>query len=199
VTSENVSGVRYNKGCQLHWVATGGIVLSPDAYLVSVPDAGPPYDCDIHGTTCQAPASPAGVGAAGTGPAVAGPTASRRPVLQTLASCAGTVWPRQFAQAIVETLAGTRPVRQIIPWTTERAQAHIRTLCPLFRTDSGPRMQRVLSSYPSSDVVEVTVIAGFGPRTRALALRFEHVAARQPVPGLLGRPARWLCTDIETG
>jgi hypothetical protein len=116
-----------------------------------------------------------------------------------LASCAGAAWPRQFAQAIVETLAGTRPLRQIVPWTTERAQAHIRTLCPVFRTGSGPRIQRVLSSYPSANVVEATVVAQFGPRTRALAMRFEYIPARPPAPGLPGRPARWLCTDIETG
>jgi hypothetical protein len=44
----------------------------------------------------------------------------------------------------------------------------------------------------------VTVIAGFGPRARALAMRFEHLAARPSVPGLPPRPARWLCTDLET-
>jgi hypothetical protein len=174
-------------------------VPSLHAHLVAVPDVGPPYDCDIHGTTCQAP----------TDPPAAGPALSRRPaprapvpqvpVSQAPAACAGAVWPRQFAQAIVETLAGTRPIRQIVPWTTDRSQAHIRTLCPLFRTDSGPRIARVLSSFPSADVVEVTVIAGFGARTRALAMRFEYIAARQPAPGLPARPARWLCTDVEAG
>jgi hypothetical protein len=69
----------------------------------------------------------------------------------------------------------------------------------LLRTDSGPKIRRILTSRPDSDVVEVTVIAGFGPRTRALAMRFEHLAARPSAPGLPPRPARWLCTDIETG
>jgi hypothetical protein len=179
------------------------LVTSPsaDAYLIAVPDAAPPYDCDIHGTACQSPRGPALSGATGGGLAagiVAAPSA--KPTAPSpLASCAGGAWPRQFAQAIVETLSGTRPMRQIIPWTTERAQAHIRTLCPLFRTNSAPRIQRVLSSSPSANVVEVAVIAGFGPRTRALAMRFEHIAARRPAPGLSGKPARWLCTDIETG
>jgi hypothetical protein len=177
-----------------------------------VPDTAPPYDCDVHGTACQSPdgavtGGPAPVERPGPADGRPGPPGARlghieRPQPATpgpLASCLSAAWPRQFAQAIVETLAGTRPIRQLVPWTTERAQAHIRTLCPLFRTDSGPRVQRVLSSSPSADVVEVTVIAGFGPRTRALAMRFEHIAARQPAPGLAGRPARWLCTDIETG
>jgi hypothetical protein len=193
------------------------LVTSPsaDAYLIPVPDAAPPYDCDIHGTACQTPSGP---GAAGStlGPGIGGSTLGgpaggefaaadvaalgAKPVTPSpLASCVGAAWPRQFAQAIVETLAGTRPMRQLVPWTTERAQAHIRTLCPLFRSGSGPRIQRVLSSSPSANVMEVTVIAGFGPRTRALAMRFEHVAARQPAPGVPGRPTRWLCTDIETG
>jgi hypothetical protein len=180
-------------------------VLSPDTYLIPVPDTAPPYDCDVHGTACQSPRpGPTAGAAAAAGPtgggAAPGSAAGRLAAEPTspgpLASCAGAAWPKQFAQAIVEALAGTRPVRQIIPWTTERAQAHIQTLCPLFRTDSGPRIQRVLSSAPSASVVEVTVIAGFGARTRALAMRFEHIAARQPAPG---RPARWLCTDIETG
>jgi hypothetical protein len=168
--------------------------------LATVPDAGPPYDCEIHGTACQAPvarsypdplnvAMAAPVTPVSEGPARAGSSPA----------CTVAVWPRQFAQAIVESLAGTRPLRQILPWVTERAQAHIRSLVPLLRTDSRPRIQRILTSQPDSSVVEVTVIAGFGPRTRALALRFEHVAARPAAPGLPPRPARWLCTDIETG
>jgi hypothetical protein len=183
----------------------GGIVLSLDTYLIAVPDTAPPYDCDVHGTACQSPGGPvvpaAGLTAAGFTVPVAVP-ARERAAQQTpgpLASCVGAAWPRQFAQAIAETLAGTRPIRQLVPWTTERSLTHIRSLCPLFRTDTGPRIQRVLSSSPSADVVEVTVIAGFGPRTRALAMRFEHIPARQPAPGLPARPARWLCTDIETG
>jgi hypothetical protein len=42
-------------------------------------------------------------------------------------------------------------------------------------------------------------VLSFGPRSRALALRLEHVPPRPPAPGLPGRPARWLCTEIETG
>ena len=179
-------------------------MLAPDTYLITVPDTAPPYDCDIHGTTCQAPG---GVAAAGEGfPAsmsgsglALGQTGPETPGPGPIASCAGVTWPRQFAQAIVETLAGIRPIRQLLPWTTERTQGHIRTLCPSFRIDTSPRIQRVLTSSPSTGVVEVTVIAGFGPRTRALAMRFEHIAARKPVPGLAGRPARWLCTEVETG
>ena len=72
---------------------------------------------------------------------------------------------------------------------------------PLLRTGTGVRIRRILTSWTDADVVEVTVIAGFGPRTRALAMRFEHQAARTAAVGAVGlppRPARWLCTDIET-
>ncbi len=113
-------------------------------------------------------------------------------------SCAGTAWPRRFAQAIVETVAGTRPFRQVIPSTTAQAQAQIQRLIPLLRTGTGVRIRRILMSRTDADVVEVTVVAGFGPRTRALAMRFEHRPARTTALGLPPRPARWLCTDIET-
>jgi uncharacterized protein DUF6459 len=165
--------------------------------LASVPDTSPPYDCEVHGTACQAPLAPSypdSLAVAATAPVlpVPGPQDSS-------ARCTVAIWPRQFAQAVVETLAGTRPVRQILPWSTERAQAHIRALAPVLRTDTGARIQRVLASQPIPTVVEVTVIAGFGVRTRAVAIRFEHVPERKAAPGLPTRPARWICTDIETG
>jgi hypothetical protein len=165
--------------------------------LASVPDPAPPYDCEVHGTACQTPPAPSypdpfDVAAMPPFLPVAGPPDSP-------ARCTVAIWPRQFAQAVIETLAGTRPVRQILPWSTERAQAHIRTLAPALRTDSGARIQRVLASQPAPTVVEVTVIAGFGVRTRAVAIRFEHVPERKAAPGLPTRPSRWICTDIETG
>jgi hypothetical protein len=45
----------------------------------------------------------------------------------------------------------------------------------------------------------MTVIVSFGPRPRALALRFEHVAEQPAAPGRLARPARWVCTAVEAG
>jgi Family of unknown function (DUF6459) len=167
--------------------------------LASVPEPSPPYDCELHGTACQAPPLPSydplDVAAMTPVRSVAG----RPSGPDSSARCTVAIWPRQFAQAIIETLAGTRPVRQILQWSTERAQAHIRALGPLLHTDAGARIQRVLTSQPAPAVVEVTVIAGFGTRTRAVAMRFEHVPERKAVPGLPSRPARWICTDIETG
>jgi hypothetical protein len=45
----------------------------------------------------------------------------------------------------------------------------------------------------------MTVVLGFGARSRALAMRLEYRPGRPAAPGRPARPARWLCTDIETG
>jgi len=108
-------------------------------------------------------------------------------------------WPRKFAQVIVEILAGSRPSRQIAAYTTERVRAHVDDLAQVLASGQRPRIQRIVTSRPAASVVEMTVVVSFGPRSRALALRFEHMPARQPAPGLPARPARWLCTEIETG
>jgi Family of unknown function (DUF6459) len=111
----------------------------------------------------------------------------------------GAAWPRQFAQVIVEILAGSRPSRQIVPWTTDRVRARVDGLTRLFTPDQRPRLRCVMTSQPAVSVVEMTMVVGFGPRSRALALRFEHRPERPASPGRPARPARWLCTEIEAG
>ena len=110
-----------------------------------------------------------------------------------------TALPRQFAQVIVEILAGSRPLRQTVGWTTDRVRAQIGDLTQVLVSDQRPRIRRVVTSQPAASVVEMTVVVTFGARSRALAMRFEHMPARQPRPGLPARPARWLCTELETG
>lgn len=107
--------------------------------------------------------------------------------------------PRKFAQVIVEILAGARPLRQTVGWTTDRVRAQIGDLIQVLASDQCPRIRRVVTSQPAASVVEMTVVVAFGTRSRALAMRFEHLPARQPRPGLPARPARWLCTELETG
>jgi hypothetical protein len=115
-------------------------------------------------------------------------------------------WPGHFAQILAETLAGSRPAQQIVPWTTEQAQRHIQRLGPLMSAGSQPRVRRVVTFRPSADVLEMTVVLGVGPRVRALAVRMERTrpAGRQPPrarPGTevtgYGGPAPWVCTAIE--
>jgi len=134
-----------------------------------------------------APGRPAGPGSA------AGPNggAGHAPGLSA-------AWPRQFAQVLVEILAGFRPAKQLAPWATEQVRAQIDLLSCAADAEQRPRIRRVMTSRPTAGVVEMTMVVGFGPRSRALAMRFEHVPARPPVPGRPPRPARWLCTEIET-
>ena len=128
-------------------------------------------------------------GSAGTTPGAAGQAGAGQ----------ATALPRQFAQVIVEILAGSRPLRQTVGWTTDRVRAQIGDLTQVLASDQRPRIRRIVTSQPAASVVEMTVVVSFGPRSRALAMRFEHMPARRPAPGLPARPARWLCTEIETG
>jgi hypothetical protein len=104
-----------------------------------------------------------------------------------------------LALIIVETLAGVRPERQLIPLATDRVRARAHGLGPLLRCKQRPRVLRVITSQPDLPVLEMTMVVAFGERSRALALRFELTAARAAAPGWPGRPARWLCTALETG
>jgi hypothetical protein len=111
-------------------------------------------------------------------------------------------WPSQFAQVLAETLAGARPPGQIVPWTTQRARSNIQRLGPTLTSGQPtarqrPLVRRVVTSQPSRDVLEMTVIVGFGPRIRALAVRLERSTPRSAAPGHAARVARWLCTAVE--
>jgi len=91
---------------------------------------------------------------------------------------------------VTEALAGSRPARQVSPWATSRARSQLRRMRPAFGDGQRPRIVRILSTRPASDVIEMSVIAVFGPRTRALALRLERPPGAQHGTG-------WVCTDIE--
>jgi hypothetical protein len=92
---------------------------------------------------------------------------------------------------LAETLAGSRPRQQIVPWTTERARNHIKRLGPQLASPQQPRVRRVVTFHPSSDVMEMTAVVGFGPRVRALAVRLERDNSGSATP------PRWLCTAVE--
>jgi hypothetical protein len=169
------------------WVGGGGTPGSPRA------------DGEIPAGTRAATAVPAGSQAGAQAPAGA----------------AGDDWSRQFALLLTEALAGARPLRQILPWTTDRARAHLDKLMPLFSGGQRPRVQRVMTSRPTSDAIEMTVVVAVGTRTRALAVRLERVlhpqggvtrrgGSRSRLPGpAMPRaqaertPPQWLCTAIE--
>jgi hypothetical protein len=121
---------------------------------------------------------------------------------------------------LAETLAGSRPPRQIVPWTTQQAREHIQRLGPRMASAQRPRIRRVVTHRPASDVMEMAVVVGFGSRVRALAVRLERSAAWPPAglgesagrgnlvnggrPAGRGEPAgdgefagRWVCTAVE--
>jgi len=173
--------------------------------LVKVPSTAPPYDCQVHGAWCPSgadvPAGPvlpvaavAPVAAVSPAAAVsqrsAGPAAAADPVAAR---------PRQLAVVIVEVLAGVRPGRQLVPLATDRVRARAGNLAPLLAAGRRPRISRIVMSRPADRVVEMTVVVNFGARSRALAMRFEHAAARPAAPGWPARPPRWLCTALEAG
>lgn len=167
----------------------------PSVQLIEIPDTAPPYDCETHGAAC--PAARDYVVRTGSPPAQ--PTQPLAPTASASEPPPTAAWPRQFAQVMVEILAGVRPQRQIDVLATDRVRAQIRHLGPVLATDVRPRIQRVVTSRPAARVVEMTVVVSSGPRSRALAMRLEYVAAREPAPGVPARPARWLCTELETG
>ena len=189
--------------------------------LIEVPVHWPPYDCEVHGTACLAAhevpvtspgpglepgaAEPPGAPGAFGVPRMLGNFGPPGTPVEFSAGRAADradpaiVWSRQFAQVIAEILAGARSPRQLTPWTTERVRARVGQLSQTLMPGQKPRIRRIVTSRPTARVIEMTVVLGFGPRSRALALRLEHLPPRRPAPGLPGRPARWLCTEIETG
>jgi Family of unknown function (DUF6459) len=187
-----------------------------DAAVARDPEtpAGPPGLFGTrHGAGGPGPDGEAGPGSGAAradpsgGAARAGPSggAARPPQGKTAGSdtAATVAWPSVFAQVLAETLAGSRPSRQLTPWTTQRARGHIRRLGPLLADSRNPsatgrepsaagiepRVRRVVSSRPSADVVEMAVIVRFGPRVRAIAIRLER--------GARATGNDWLCTAIE--
>jgi Family of unknown function (DUF6459) len=170
--------------------------------LVRVPHGAPPYDCQVHGPGCPGAEEPAGRPAAAPAALVGSSAALDTAVHRDPGEAArpdGAALPWQFAQVIVEIMAGFRAPGQLVALTTDRARGQIKRLAPQLVTDRRPRIQRIVTSRPAAGAVEMTVIVSFGPRPRALALRFEHVAEQPAAPGRLARPGRWVCTAIEAG
>jgi len=187
--------------------------------LLALPDLGPPFDDDpAAGAIVTAEAGTVGPGrgnrdgaatAAAAGPADTGAGAAQ--------ARADSDWARRFALLLCEALAGARPIRQIQPWTTERARPKLERLMPLFGGGQRPRVLRVITTRPTRDVIEMTVVVGLERRTRALAVRLERTdpadqngrryqnarltQAAGSRPAQYRRAAqpgpRWLCTAVE--
>jgi Family of unknown function (DUF6459) len=176
--------------------------------LCLIPDSAPPYDAEVAAAgrdlaTGPPERGPADQGPAERGPADQGPAGESRaepapPGARGVLVAAGPPgWPGQFAQVLAETLAGSRPPRQLVPWTTERARDRIQRLGPQLSGGQQPRIRRVVTCHPTADTLEMTVVVGFGNRVHALAVRLERADSRPAAGGRAGRPGRWLCTTVE--
>ncbi len=177
----------------------------PDAQAIRtclVPEADPPYD--------DAAAAGAIAHVAERERRVAVGRIAEHPKPPVRAQPAGSGrWPSQFAQILAETLAGSRPARQLRPWTTEQARKRINELGPMLNVARQPRVRRVIVTSPAQGVLEMTVIVDFGARARAVAVRLERPARRASSAVAAGQPDinayrrhrasanTWVCTAIE--
>lgn len=113
---------------------------------------------------------------------------------RTHASAESEAWAARFLQAVVEVLAGDRPLTQLVRWTDTvvygeigRRRSHLAN-----RPARGPRAGRphvatVHICHPTPETAEVSARVTTGGRSRAIAARLDL------------RRDRWLCTAIQFG
>ena len=188
--------------------APGGRRPLPDLAAVRlylVPDPAPPYDEEVSAggpgrgrIPGRAPRAES-PGAESPGAEAPGAEAPWAGVPRPPAAATGTPpgWPDRFAQVLAEALAGSRPPRQLVPWTTQETLDRIQRLGPRLASAQRPLVRRVVTSQPAADVLEMTVVVGFGPRVKAMAVRLERTGTR--LPARRGDPltGRWVCTAVE--
>ncbi|MEI2819364.1 MAG: Rv3235 family protein [Marmoricola sp.] len=120
------------------------------------------------------------------------------PHLQVVTHTANGVeqWAARFAQAVVEVVAGDRPVPQLLRCTTaevyhdlsRRASVLHRAVPPTQRLRKVRAMVRSVHVYcPRATAAEVSVHVRHGERSRAIAARLEF------------REGRWQCVALEFG
>jgi hypothetical protein len=100
-------------------------------------------------------------------------------------------WTMRIVQALVECLAGERPVNQLLRWTSIEVYAALQRRCAL-ASRSGPpprrgRVRRVRVSEPIEGVIEACAVVIARGRVQAMALRME------------GLDGRWQVTALEVG
>jgi len=172
----------------------------PDAIAIvrplSLPRTAPPYDDQPAAvpTRVRPPRGATQTDQPLTAPGPGGPPASRTGQPGPGGPPHG--WPQHFAQVLAETLSGARPPRQLTPWMTGQARRHIERLGPALALDATPQVRRLVTFRPNADVMEMTVVIGVGPRTRALAVRLERDRLSAAPPGASSR-IPWRCTAVE--
>jgi hypothetical protein len=119
---------------------------------------------------------------------------SRRTRVADVADHEVRAWAARFAQAVVETVGGLRPVSQLVRWTStevyrdlERRTQLVRRAAPPGQRSVRPQVRSVHVCRPTPTTAEVSVHVRHGARSRALALRLDR------------KGERWLCTVLEFG
>jgi hypothetical protein len=100
-------------------------------------------------------------------------------------------WAGRFSQALVEVLAGDRPLAQLVRWTSTGVYDEVSGLIAgpgVARSDATRGVVRsVHVSEPADGVAEICALVRRGARSTAVALRLE------------GLDGRWQCTALELG
>lgn len=106
-------------------------------------------------------------------------------------------WVGRYVQAVVEIVAGERPVNQVTRWCRREVYADLSRRAELVARAAGttapgrrragarPLVAGVRVSFLDQHVVEASARVRHGERSRALALRFERVRDR------------WVCSALE--
>ncbi|MDQ1603619.1 MAG: hypothetical protein QOE01_1464 [Actinomycetota bacterium] len=99
-------------------------------------------------------------------------------------------WAARLVQALVDAVAGDRPVRQLVRWTSAEVYADVtsRARAERRRASAARALVRTVHvSEPDDGVAEVAALVRRGARATAVALRLE------------GLDGRWQCTALELG
>jgi len=105
-------------------------------------------------------------------------------------------WAGRFVQAVVEVIAGDRPVQQLVRWTNERVYADLsRRVRILGLTTNAASRHRTERSHvrsvhifqPDPSSAEVAAHVRHGARSRAVAVRLD------------AEHGRWTCTALQLG
>lgn len=97
-------------------------------------------------------------------------------------------WTAMIAQAVVEILAGRRPVTQVLRWVDPEIYRRIQRSAPPRPGGRGGvpvRVRRVRVSTSPEGAVEAVAVVDDGTRCRAMTLRLEALERR------------WLCTALD--
>jgi hypothetical protein len=135
----------------------------------------------------------ASIGEGAVAPAPAVPEAARRPADETATQKAGEV--RALVGALVDVLAGRRPAGQVAAWVHASVRETLRSPGRV-RYGRAATLRRVRLAAVGGGV-EAMALVQDGSRMRAVAFRFDSVAATESQSGRGVRSPRWMCTALQ--